>query len=111
MLEVMTKDYVRTAIAKGLPERTAILRHALPAGLLPVVSFLGPATARVLTGSLVLERIFAIPGMGSHFVEAALQRDYSLAMGMVLTYTVLLFAMNTLVDVSYAVIDPRVKLK
>jgi len=111
MLEVMTKDYVRTAIAKGLPERTAILRHALPAGLLPVVSFLGPATARVLTGSLVLERIFALPGMGSHFVEAALQRDLSLAMGMVLTYTVLLFAMNTLVDVSYAVIDPRVKLK
>lgn len=111
MLEVMTRDYVRTAIAKGLPERTAIFKHALPAGLLPVVSFLGPATARVLTGSLVLEQIFALPGMGSHFVEAALQRDFTLATGMVLTYTVLLFAMNTLVDVSYAVIDPRVKLQ
>ena len=78
--------------------------------MLPVVSFLGPAVARVLTGSLVLEKIFALPGIGSHFVEAALQRDYTLAMGMVLTYTVLLFTMNSIVDVIYAVIDPRVEL-
>ena len=111
MLEVLTKDHVRTAFAKGLPKRTVILRHVLPGGLLPVVSYLGPATARVLTGSLVLEKIFALPGMGSHFINAALQRDYTLAMGMVLTYTVLLFVMNTLVDISYAVIDPRVKLQ
>jgi len=111
MLEMLSKEHVRTAMAKGLPKRTVILRHVLPGALLPVVSFLGPATASVLTGSLVLEKIFALPGIGSHFVEAALQRDYTLAMGMVLTYTVILFSMNTLVDIGYAVIDPRVKLQ
>ncbi len=111
MLEMLSKEHVRTALAKGLPKRTVILRHVLPGALLPVVSFLGPATARVLTGSLVLEKIFALPGIGSHFVEAALQRDFTLAMGMVMTYTVILFSMNTLVDIGYAVIDPRVKLQ
>lgn len=111
MLETMTKDHIRTAVAKGLPQRTVIVRHVLPAALLPVVSFLGPAVARVLTGSLVLERIFALPGIGSHFVDAALTRDYTLAMGMVLTYTVLLFTMNTIVDMVYAIIDPRVELQ
>ena len=111
MLEVWTKEHVRTAFAKGLPKRTVVMRHVLPGALLPVVSYLGPATARVLTGSLVLEQIFALPGIGSHFIHAAIQRDYTVAMGMVLTYTVILFVMNTLVDVSYAIIDPRVKLK
>jgi len=111
MLDVLTKDHVRTAFAKGLPRRTVILKHVLPGALLPVVSYLGPATASVLTGSLVLEKIFALPGMGSHFIYAATQRDYTLAMGMVLTYTVILYVMNTLVDISYAVIDPRVKLQ
>lgn len=111
MLEMLSREHVRTAFAKGLPKRTVIMRHALPGALLPVVSFLGPATARVLTGSLVLEKIFALPGMGSHFINAATQRDYPLAMGMVLTYTVILFVMNTLVDLSYAIIDPRVKLQ
>lgn len=111
MMEMLTKDHVRTAIAKGLPKRTVILRHVLPGAMLPVVSYLGPAVARVLTGSLVLEKIFAIPGMGSHFINAATQRDYTLAMGMVLTYTVILFVMNTLVDITYAVIDPRVRLQ
>ena len=111
MLEVLSKDHVRTAFAKGLPKRTVIMKHVLPGALLPVVSYLGPATASVLTGSLVLEKIFALPGMGSHFIYAATQRDYTLAMGMVLTYTVILFVMNTLVDISYAVIDPRVKLQ
>lgn len=111
MLEVLSKEHVRTAFAKGLPKRAVILRHVLPGALLPVVSYLGPATASVLTGSLVLEKIFALPGIGSHFIYAATQRDYTLAMGMVLTYTVLLFVMNTLVDLSYAIIDPRVKLE
>ena len=110
MLEVLSREHVRTAMAKGLSSRAVILKHVLPGALLPVVSYLGPATAVVLTGSLVLEKIFAIPGMGSHFINAALQRDYTLAMGMVLTYTVLLFVMNSIVDISYAVIDPRVKL-
>ena len=111
MLEVLTKDHVRTAFAKGLPKRSVILKHVLPGALLPVVSYLGPATASVLTGSLVLEKMFALPGLGSHFIYAATQRDYTLAMGMVLTYTVILYVMNTLVDVSYSVIDPRVKLQ
>ena len=74
-------------------------------------NYVGPATAGILTGSLVVERMFAIPGMGSHFIEAAFARDYTLAMGMVLVYTVLLVTMNTLVDLSYAVIDPRVKIQ
>ena len=110
MLESLSKEHVKTAFAKGLSKRAVIMRHVFPGAMLPVVSFLGPATARVLTGSLVLEQIFALPGMGSHFINAALQRDYTLAMGMVLTYTVLLFVMNSIVDLSYAVIDPRVRL-
>ena len=88
-----------------------VLKHGLRGALLPVVSYLGPAIAGILTGSLVLERIFVIPGMGSHFIEAAIQRDYTLAMGALLTYTVLLFVMNTLVDLAYSIIDPRVKLE
>jgi oligopeptide transport system permease protein len=111
MLDVLSQDYIRTAYAKGLPERTVILRHALRTAMLPVVSFLGPAIAGILTGSLVVERIFAIPGLGIHFVEAALQRDYTLAMGLVLLYTALLYTMNLLVDLSYAMFDPRVELE
>ncbi|MEY4181056.1 MAG: Dipeptide transport system permease protein DppB [Planctomycetota bacterium] len=110
MLEVLGLDYIRTAHAKGLAPRHVIVRHALRGAILPVVSYLGPATAGILSGSLVLERIFAIPGMGSHFIEAATQRDYTLAMGMVLVYSVLLLFMNTLVDISYAILDPRVKI-
>jgi oligopeptide transport system permease protein len=87
------------------------MRHALRGAILPVVSYLGPAVAGVLTGSLVLERIFFIPGMGSHFIEAATQRDYEVALGMVLVYTFLLFVANTMVDLAYVVIDPRVKLE
>ena len=111
MLESLSREHVRTAFAKGLPKYQVIFKHVLPGAMLPVISYLGPATAGVLTGSLVLEQIFALPGMGSHFINAALQRDYTLAMGMVLTYTVLLFVMNSLVDLSYAIIDPRVKLQ
>jgi oligopeptide transport system permease protein len=110
MLEVLNLDYVRTAYSKGLSNRTVIVKHALRGAILPVVSYLGPAVAGILTGSLVVERIFNIPGMGSHFIEAATQRDYTVAMGMVLVYTLLLLSMNMLVDFSYAVIDPRVKL-
>ncbi|HND52842.1 MAG TPA: ABC transporter permease [Pirellulaceae bacterium] len=111
MLEVLGLDYIRTAYAKGLMPRRVVVRHALRGAILPVVSYVGPATAGILTGSLVVERMFAIPGMGSHFIEAAFARDYTLAMGMVLVYTVLLVTMNTLVDLSYAVIDPRVKIQ
>ena len=111
MLEVLGRDYIRTAFAKGLRERRVVLRHALRGALLPVVSYLGPATAGILTGSLVLEQIFALPGMGSHFVEAATQRDYPLALGVVIVYTCLLLFMNTVVDLSYVMLDPRVKIE
>lgn len=111
MLDVLSQDYIRTAKAKGVGPARVVIVHALRGSLLPVVSFLGPAVAGILTGSLVVEQIFAIPGLGSHFVHAALQRDYTLAMGLVLLYTVLLYAMNWIVDLSYAVLDPRVELQ
>jgi ABC-type dipeptide/oligopeptide/nickel transport system permease component len=111
MMEVLGRDYIRTAYAKGLSDRRVVMRHALRGAIVPVLSYLGPATAAVLSGSLVLERIFALPGMGSHFIEAATQRDYPLEMGVVLVYTCLLFVMNTLVDLSYALVDPRVKIR
>ena len=111
MLDVLSQDYIRTAYAKGLATRTVILRHALKGAMLPVVSFLGPAIAGILTGSLVVEQIFAIPGLGAHFIQAATGRDYTLAMGLVLIYTTLLYTMNMLVDVSYAYLDPRIKLE
>jgi len=109
MLDVLSQDYIRTARAKGLPPWTVIMRHALPSALLPVVSFLGPATAGILTGSPVVEQIFAIPGLGWHFVQAAILRDYTLAMGLVLLYTALLYTMNFLVDWSYGYLDPRIE--
>jgi oligopeptide transport system permease protein len=110
MLDVLSQDHIRTARAKGLSQTAVLLRHALPGALLPVVSFLGPATAGILTGSVVIEKIFAIPGLGWHFVQAALQRDYTLTMGLVLLYTFLLFTLNFLVDLSYRILDPRVEL-
>ena len=111
MLEVIGQDFITTAKAKGLSERTVLMRHALPCALAPVVSYLGPATAGILTGSLVLEKVFFLPGMGSHFIEAALQRDYPLALGMVLVYTLLLMVLNLIVDFTYAILDPRVELQ
>jgi oligopeptide transport system permease protein len=110
VLEVLNLDYVRTAHAKGLASRTVILKHVLWGALLPVVSYLGPATAGILTGSPVLEQIFNLPGMASHFIQAATQRDYTVALGMVLVYTTILLTTNALVDASYALIDPRVKV-
>jgi oligopeptide transport system permease protein len=110
MLDTLSQDYIRTARAKGLGHAAVVLRHALPGAMLPVVSFLGPAVAGILTGSVVIEKMFAIPGLGWHFVQASLQRDYTLAMGLVLLYTVLLYTMNFLVDLSYGILDPRVEL-
>ncbi len=111
MLDVLSQDHIRTARAKGVGPARVVIVHALRGALLPVVSFLGPAVAGILTGSLVVEQIFAIPGLGSHFVQAALQRDYTLAMGLVMLYTVLLYSMNWLVDLSYSLLDPRVQLR
>jgi oligopeptide transport system permease protein len=109
MLDVMGQDYIRTAYAKGLMTRAVIMRHALKGAMLPVVSYLGPAIAGILTGSIVIETIFAIPGLGYHFIQAALQRDYTLAMGLIVLDTALLVSLNLVVDIVYTVLDPRIK--
>jgi oligopeptide transport system permease protein len=111
MLEITRQDFIRTARAKGLPERTIVWRHAMRGGLLPVVSFLGPAVARAVTGSIVVEKIFAIPGVGQYFVNGAFNRDYTLVMGVVIFYAGFLIVFNLLVDLLYALLDPRVKLE
>lgn len=109
MIEVLHSGFIRTARAKGLPEREVIVRHALKPALLPVISYLGPAAAAILTGSVVIERIFTIPGIGSHFVQGALNRDYTLVMGVVILYGVLIILLNYLVDLVYAWLDPRIR--
>ncbi|MCC7381136.1 MAG: ABC transporter permease subunit [Deltaproteobacteria bacterium] len=109
MLEVVRADYVRTARAKGLTERRIVIRHMLRAGLLPVVSWLGPALANLLVGSVVVEKIFSTPGIGPYFVDAAFNRDYFLVMGIVILYSVLLLLSNLAVDVAYGLLDPRVE--
>lgn len=109
MLEVVGQDYVRTARAKGLSETVVVVRHALKGGILPVVSYLGPAIAGVLTGSLVVEKIFNVPGIGREFVEAALSRDYFLVLGIVVLDGVLLVSFNLVVDVVYGFLDPRIR--
>jgi oligopeptide transport system permease protein len=109
MIEVLRSNYVRTARAKGLPERVAILRHAMRAGLLPVISYLGPAVAAIITGSIVIEQIFSIPGIGRYFVQAALNRDYTLVMGVTIFYGVLIVLFNLVVDLLYGVLDPKVR--
>lgn len=111
MLEVLSQDHIRTAQAKGLRARTIVLRHALKGGCLPVVTYLGPATAGILTGSLVIEKIFAIPGTGTHFVNSALNRDYTLSMGVTILYTVLVYSLNVIVDLAYNLLDPRIRLE
>ncbi len=108
MLEIIRQDYIRTARAKGLIERLVVTRHALKGALLPLVSFLGPAFAGMLTGSVVLERIFGLPGLGNYFVDAAFDRDYNLVLGVVILYSTLLVLLNLVVDVLYTVLDPRV---
>jgi oligopeptide transport system permease protein len=109
MIEVWRSQFVRTARAKGLPTRIILLRHALPAALVPVISYLGPATAGIITGSVVIETIFGIPGLGRHFVNGALNRDYTLVLGVVLFYGMLVIVLNFLVDILYAWLDPKVK--
>jgi len=111
LLDVLNQDFVRTARAKGVAPMLVIFKHAMPLALPPVISYLGPATAGIITGSPVVEKIFAIPGVGMHFVEAAIQRDYTLAMGLVLLFTLLLYCANMLVDLGYSILDPRVELE
>jgi oligopeptide transport system permease protein len=110
MIEVLHSNYVRTARAKGLSDWAIVTKHALRAAILPLVSYLGPACAGLLTGSLVVEKIFNLPGLGKFFVISALQRDYTVVMGMVIFYAALILVLNLLADLLYAVLDPRVRL-
>lgn len=110
MLDVLHKDYIRTARAKGVDERSVFLKHALKNGITPVLSYAGPMAAYIFTGSVVVEKIFNLPGMGQHFVDAALARDDAMVMGAVLIYSCLVIGFNVLVDVGYSLLDPRVRL-
>jgi len=109
MLDVLGSDFIRTARAKGLSRRTVIWKHALKPAALPVLSYLGPATAQAMTGSFVVEKVFAVPGLGQHFVNAALNHDPGLILSTVLVLAALLIAFNIMVDVLYAWVDPRIK--
>ncbi len=109
MLEVLRSDYIRTARAKGLRERDVVIRHALRGGLLPVVSFTGPALAFLVTGTVVIERIFALPGLGNYFINANLNRDEPLIIGIVAFLSIVILVFNLLVDIAYGFIDPRIR--
>jgi oligopeptide transport system permease protein len=109
MLEVLSQDFIRTARAKGLGEAAVVLKHGLRGGLQPVVAFLGPAAAGLLTGSFVVETIFQIPGLGQEFVLAAFNRDYTMILGTVLLYASLILVFNLIVDVAQAWLDPRLR--
>ena len=109
MLEVLRSDYIRTARAKGLSERDVVLRHALRGGIMPVVSFSGPALAYLITGTVVVERIFALPGLGTYFINANLNRDEPLIIGIVAFLSIMILIFNLLADVLYAYLDPRIR--
>jgi oligopeptide transport system permease protein len=109
MVEVLHSNFIRTARAKGLPTWRIITHHALRAGLLPLVSYLGPAIADIVSGSLIVETIFGLPGIGRYFVQAALNRDYTLVMGVTIFYAVLIISLNLIADLLYSVLDPRVR--
>jgi oligopeptide transport system permease protein len=110
MIETLRSNYVRTARAKGLSETAIVLRHALRPALLPLVSYVGPAAAGLITGSLVVEQIFALPGLGKSFIIGALQRDYTVVMGVVILYAALILFLNLVADVVYGLLDPRVRV-
>ena len=111
MLQVIREDYIRTARAKGVSERMVTIKHALRNALIPVVTVLGPMLAGIVTGSMIVERIFAIPGMGRFYVDAVSARDYPVIMGMTLVYAVLLVTANLIVDITYSWIDPRIRIE
>ena len=110
MLDVLGQDYIKTAKAKGLSTGAVLFRHALPNALIPVVTYLGPMAAGILTGSFVIETIFAIPGLGSYFVTSIYNRDYTVILGITLFYSAIVIFMNMLVDLIYPLLDPRIKL-
>ena len=109
MIEVLTADYIRTAKAKGLSTTQIVLKHALKPALMPVVSYLGPAAAGILTGSVVIEKIFGVPGLGQYFVQGALNRDYTLVMGVIIFIGVMIIVFNLIVDLLYLFLDPKIR--
>ena len=111
MIEVLRSPYIRTAFSKGLPTFYILTRHALKPTLLPVVSYLGPAIAGIITGSVVVEQIYGIPGLGRYFVQGALNRDYTLVMGVVVFYGMFIIALNLMVDMLYGWLDPQIRLQ
>jgi oligopeptide transport system permease protein len=110
MLEVLAQDYVRTARSKGLSEAVVIVRHVLKNALIPAIAVLGPLTAALLTGTFVIERIFAIPGLGRYYVNTIYNRDYTAILGVTVFYAAFVLLMSLTVDIIYAYIDPRIKL-
>ena len=111
ILEVLRSDYIRTARAQGLKQSVVICKHVLKGAMLPIVSYLGPAFAGIVTGSVVVEQIFLVPGLGNFFVKSALNRDYTLIMGTVIVYSLILVVMNLVVDIIYGLLDPRISYK
>jgi oligopeptide transport system permease protein len=109
MLEIMRSDYIRTARAKGLDEKTVLLKHGLRGGIVPVVSFTGPALASLLAGTVVVEKVFAIPGLGNIFIQSVLNRDEPLTLGIVAFLSILIMVFNLAVDISYGFLDPRIR--
>jgi oligopeptide transport system permease protein len=111
MIEILQSDYIRTAKAKGLSTVQTVFKHALKPALMPVVSYLGPAAAGIITGSVVIEKIFGVPGLGRYFVQGALNRDYTLVMGVIIFIGVLIVVFNLIVDILYAYLDPKIRLE
>lgn len=111
MLDVVSQDYVRTAKAKGLPRFIITFKHALRNSLIPVITYLGPLTAGILTGGFVVEKVFNIPGLGRYFIDSINARDYPLIMGTTIFLAALVIGMNLLVDIAYTIVDPRIKVK
>lgn len=111
MVEVLKSNYIRTARAKGLRENRVLMRHALRAAILPVVSYLGPAVAGIVTGSVIIEQIFGLPGVGRYFIQGAINRDYPLVLGIVIVYASAVIILNLVVDIVYGLLDPKVRYK
>jgi ABC-type dipeptide/oligopeptide/nickel transport system permease component len=110
MLDTIGRDYIRTAYAKGLGERAVMIRHAFRAALAPVTTVVGLIAAELITGSLIIENIFTIPGLGHYMVDSILGADYTMTLGFIVFYATIIFVVNLLVDIAYALIDPRVRL-
>lgn len=110
MLDILSQDYIKTARAKGLSWSKVLIKHALPNSLIPVVTYLGPMTASILTGSFVIETIFAIPGLGQYFVTSSYNRDYTVILGVTIFYSVIVIVLNMVVDLLYPLLDPRIKI-